>query len=195
MRDTEELVASVARALFDGSTRIPGRGRTVDVAPPWKRITVEDAFRHIAGVPLEAVLPDEERFFRILVERIEPGLGYPKPVFLTRWPASMASLARLTPDDPRFADRVEAYIDGLEISNGFGELIDPEEQRARLWRDRAERRRTGLDDYPIDERFLAALEEGLPPCGGNALGLDRLVMLMTGATSIEQVLAVPQSRL
>lgn len=195
MRDTEELVASVARALFDGSTRIPGRGRAVDVAPPWKRITVEDAFRHIAGVPLEAVLPDEERFFRILVERIEPGLGYPKPVFLTRWPASMASLARLTPDDPRFADRVEAYIDGLEISNGFGELIDPEEQRARLWRDRAERRRTGLDDYPIDERFLAALEEGLPPCGGNALGLDRLVMLMTGATSIEQVLAVPQSRL
>ena len=64
-----------------------------------------DAFRGIAGVPLEAVLPDEERFFRILVERIEPGLGYPKPVFLTRWPASMASLARLAPEDPRFADR------------------------------------------------------------------------------------------
>lgn len=195
MRDTEELVASVARALFDGSTRIPGRGRTIDVAPPWKRITVADAFRGIAGVPLEAVLPDEERFFRILVERIEPGLGYPKPVFLTRWPASMASLARLAPEDPRFADRVEAYVDGLEISNGFGELIDPEEQRARLWRDRAERRRTGLDDYPIDERFLAALEEGLPPSGGNALGFDRLVMLMTGATSIDQVLAVPQARL
>jgi lysyl-tRNA synthetase class 2 len=107
----------------------------------------------------------------------------------------MASLARLAPDDPRFAVRVEAYVDGMEISNGFGELIDPEEQRARLWRDRAERRRTGLDDYPIDERFLAALEEGLPPSGGNALGFDRLVMLMTGATSIEQVLAVPQSRL
>jgi lysyl-tRNA synthetase class 2 len=158
-------------------------------------MTVAEAFRRIAGIALDDVLPDEERFFRILVERIEPGLGYPRPVFLTHWPASMASLARLVPTDPRWADRVEAYVDGVELSNGFGELIDPEEQRARLLRDRDERRRTGRDDYPIDERFLAALEEGLPPSGGNALGLDRLVMLVTGASSIADVLAFPQSRL
>lgn len=195
MRDTEELVAAVARAIGHGSTVIPARGRAVDVAPPWKRMTVAEAFRRIAGVELDQVLPDEERFFRILVERIEPGLGYPRPVFLTHWPASMASLARLAPDDPRYADRIEAYVDGVELCNGFGELIDPEEQRARLHRDRSERLRTGRDDYPIDARFLAALEEGLPPSGGNALGLDRLVMLVTGARSIEDVLAFPQSRL
>ena len=194
MRDTEELVASVARALCGGTT-LPGRGRPVDVAPPWKRLTVADAFSRIAGVELADVLPDEERFFRILVETIEPGLGYPKPVFLTRWPASMASLARLDPEDPRWADRVEAYVDGLELSNGFGELVDPREQRWRLERDRQARRASGRDDYPIDERFLAALEEGLPPSGGNALGVDRLVMLLTGARSIEEVVAFPQRRL
>ncbi len=195
MRDTEDLVASVARVLGHGSTVIPARGRPVDVAPPWKRITVVEAFRRIAGVELDTVLPDEERFFRILVERIEPGLGYPRPVFLTHWPASMASLARLRPDDPRYADRVEAYVDGMELSNGFGELIDPVEQRARLTRDQAERARAGLDVYPQDPRFLAALEEGLPPSGGNALGLDRLVMLMTGAPHIDDVLAFPNARL
>ncbi len=193
MRDTEELVAAVARAVT-GSTTILARGRPVDVTPPWKRLPVAEAFRRIAGVELASVLPDEERFFRILVERIEPGLGYPRPVFLTHWPASMASLARLHPEDRRFADRVEAYVDGVELCNGFGELVDPEEQRMRLHRDRSERLRTGRDDYPIDERFLAALEEGLPPCAGNALGLDRLVMLVTGARSIDDVLAFPQSR-
>lgn len=195
MRDTEELVGSVARAVGHGSTIIPGRGRPVDVAPPWKRLTVSEAFRRIAGVELDTVLPDEERFFRILVERIEPGLGYPKPVFLTHWPASMASLARLSPEDPRYADRVEAYVDGVELSNGFGELIDPHEQRVRLERDRAERARTGRDVYPLDERFLAALAEGIPPSGGNALGLDRLVMLVTGARTIDDVLAFPAARL
>lgn len=195
MRDTEELVAAVASALGDGSTVIAARGRPVDVAPPWTRMTVEEAFRQLAGVELASVLPDEERFYRILVERIEPQLGHPRPAFLTHWPASMASLARLVPEDPRWADRVETYVDGVELSNGFGELVDPEEQRARLQRDRSERRRLGLDDYPIDGRFLDALEEGLPPCGGNALGLDRLVMLVTGAPSIEDVLAFPQSRL
>jgi lysyl-tRNA synthetase class 2 len=195
MRDTEELVAAVARALGHGSSVLPGRGRPVDVAPPWKRITVAEAFRNIAGVALEDVLPDEERFFRVLVERIEPGLGYPKPVFLTEWPASMASLARVCPHDARFADRIEAYVDGIELCNGFGELVDPVEQRARLEHDRAARASSGRAVYPIDERFVASLEEGLPPCGGNALGLDRLVMLAVGARSIEDVVTFPQSRL
>jgi lysyl-tRNA synthetase class 2 len=194
MRDTEELVAAVATELH-GSTVIPARGRPVDVSPPWPRLTVEDAFADLAGVALDDVLPDEERFFRVLVERIEPRLGHPKPVFLTRWPASMASLARLCPDDARFADRVEGYVDGLELCNGFGELVDPVEQRARLERDRDARRARGLAEHPIDERFLAALEEGLPPSGGNALGLDRLVMLLTGAPTIEDVLAIPSERL
>jgi lysyl-tRNA synthetase class 2 len=167
----------------------------VDVAPPWERLRVDDAFRKFAGVEVDAVLPDEERFFRILVDEIEPNLGCPRPTVLTHWPASMASLARLHPHDPKWADRVEVYIDGVELSNGFGELIDPGEQRHRLERDRDARRRLGLDEYPIDEAFLSALEEGLPPCGGNALGLDRLVMLLTGAPCIDRVVAVPSRRL
>lgn len=194
MRDTEALIAFVA-CTTRGGTTLPGRGRPIDVRPPWERLSVAEAFRRYAGMELEDVLPDEERFFRILVDRVEPSLGYPKPVFLTHWPASMASLARLHPDDPRWADRVEAYVDGLELCNGFGELIDPVEQRTRLRRDRDARAATGREAYPIDERFLAALEEGLPPCGGNALGLDRLVMLVTGAHHIEEVVAIPASRL
>ncbi len=90
---------------------------------------------------------------------------------------------------------MEAYVDGMELSNGFGELTNPVEQRARLERDRAARASIGLDDYPVDERFVAALAEGIPPSGGNALGVDRLVMLMTGARTIEDVVAFPQSRL
>lgn len=193
MRDTEELAAHVARVLHHGSTTVLGRGRPVDLAPPWRRMRVEEAFSRIAGVSLSDVLPDEERFFRILVEKIEPGLGYPKPVFLTHWPTSMASLARIRPDG--WADRIEAYVDGLELCNGFGELTDPVEQRQRLERDRAARALQGLADYPIDERFLAALAEGMPPSGGNALGIDRLVMLVLGVKHIEDVLAFPQSRL
>jgi len=137
---------------------------------------------------------DEEAFFRILIDQVEPWLQErPTPVVLHRYPAKMASLARLSSDDPRFADRFEVYAGGLELSNGFVELTDAREQRARLERDRAERRAAGQAVYPIDERFVAALEEGLPDCAGNALGLDRLIMLSSGRGRIADVLAFPES--
>ena len=111
MRDTESLVESVAREICSGTTLPSGS----DVAPPWPRVTIEAAFRDFAGVAVYDVLPDEERFYRILIDAVEPALAaLPHPVFLTRWPACMASLARLCPDDPRWADRFEAYVDGLE---------------------------------------------------------------------------------
>jgi elongation factor P--(R)-beta-lysine ligase len=191
MRDTETLVARVT-AQVTGSTRVPGRDREVDLCAPWDRMKVSEAFERFAGLRIEDVLPDEERFFRILVEQIEPRLGHPKPLFLTHWPASMASLARIAEDGT--ADRFEAYVDGVELCNGFGELTDPIEQRARLMRDRQTRMERGLDVYPIDERFLSALEEGMPPSGGNALGVDRLIMLITGAKRIGDVLAFPFER-
>lgn len=192
MADTEAVVAATATALH-GAARLPSG---TDVAPPWDRLTVAEAFRAHAGVEVLDVLPDEERFFRLLIDRVEPALAERgAPVWLTRWPASMASLARLCPDDPRWADRFEAYVDGLELCNGFGELTDPVEQRARLERDQAARDAAGLDVYPIDERFLEALERGLPESGGVAIGVDRVVMLVTGAAHIEEVLAFPQSRL
>jgi lysyl-tRNA synthetase class 2 len=191
--DTEELVRAAARAV--GRTTLASERGDIALDGAFERLTVAEAFTKYAGVEVFDVLPDEERFFRIVVETIEPQLGRERPVFLTRWPASMASLARLCEDDPRFAERAELFIDGLELCNAFGELTEPAEQRARLVRDQQTRRAAGLPVYPIDERFLAALEDGIPPSGGNALGVDRLVMLACGTRDIEDVVAIPASRL
>ncbi len=194
MRDTEELVAHVAR-LVTGSTRLPGLKNPVQVQPPWERITVADAFARYASVDLDSVVHDEERFYRILVEKIEPELGRDHPTFLTHYPARMASLSRVSAEDPRYAERFEAYLDGVELCNGFTELTDASEQRKRLQADQAARAKLGRSVYPVDERFIAALEDGIPPSGGNALGVDRLVMLTVGAKQIDEVLAFPCARI
>lgn len=194
MRDTEEMVAHVAWSLH-GAPIIERDGRIIDCTPPWPRLTVREAFKQFADTEMDAVLHDEEKFFLTLIEKIEPELGRTKPTFLVDWPSSMASLARLRPEDPSVADRFEAYIDGIEICNGFGELVDPVEQRDRLERDQKKRAERGLPVYPIDERFIAALECGIPPSGGNALGVDRLVMLVLGAKSVADVVAIPSEEL
>jgi lysyl-tRNA synthetase class 2 len=193
MQDTQQLVAAAAHALC-GATMLPGIEGPVDVTPPWECIRVEDAFQRYAGVALESVLPDEDEFYRVLATRIEPQLGRGRAVFLTDYPAPFASLSRLSPSDPRFAERFEAYLDGVELCNGFSELIDPVEQRQRLERDREQREKLGRSVYPIDERFIAALQDGIPPSGGNALGFDRLLMLLTGTKTIDEVMAFPVSR-
>jgi elongation factor P--(R)-beta-lysine ligase len=195
MADTEALVAELAATAGDSAPTLRAGGREVDVAVPWERVTVEEAFRRHAGVSVWDVLPDEERFFRLFVERVQPALGRERATFLVRWPAPMASLARLCPDDARVADRFEAFAGGVELCNGFDELVDPLEQRARLARDQDERRRLGKPVYPVDERFLAALERGIPPSGGNALGLDRLVMLLLGKSHIAEVQAIAPDEL
>jgi lysyl-tRNA synthetase class 2 len=196
--DTEQLV----RAAFALTSRrfVEQGGARVDVEAPFARVTVGEAFARFAGVPAdEAVaLPelDEDRFFRLLVERVEPGLArLGVPVFLTDYPAKLASLARRSPADPRVCERFELYVGETELCNGFGELTDPVEQRARLERDRDARRAAGMPVYPIDERFVAALEEGMPPAAGNALGLDRLVALATGAPRIADVMCFPVDEL
>ena len=109
-------------------------------------------------------------------------------IFLVDYPASQASLARTKPGDSRLAERFELYVAGVELCNGFGELVDPVEQRARLERDQAQRRARGLPGYPIDEKFLDALGR-VPPSGGNALGIDRLVALVCGTTEIRDGMA------
>ena len=195
MRDSEVMVAQVAKAVL-GHTKVLGpKGNDIDLAAPWDRMTVHQAFTQLAGVEVEDVLPDEEKFFLILTETIEPQLGRERPVFLTEWPASMASLARTFPDRPHLADRFEAFVDGMELCNGFGELVDPIEQRSRFTRDQMKRAEMGLAVYPLDERFLSALEEGMPPSGGNALGVDRLVMLLTSAKHIEDCIAFGAGRI
>ena len=113
--------------------------------------------------------------------RVGPALGRERATFVHGYPASQAALARLDPGDPRTAQRFELYVRGIELANGFHELSAPQEQRARFAADNAARARAGLPVYPLDERLLAALDHGLPDCAGVALGLDRLLMLATGA--------------
>jgi lysyl-tRNA synthetase class 2 len=205
--DTEQLVAAVAEAVR-GRPMVTVGGRELDVTPPWPRIAVRDAMARWAGV---VVLGDEpttvlaERaaaagidvggatawddvFFAVFLARVEPAIAaLDRPVMLVDWPAPLAALARRRPDDPRVAQRFEAYLGGIELANAFGELTDPDEQRARFEADRERRRASGRPVFPIDQRLIAALAEGLPPSGGIALGFDRLVMLVTGADHIRDV--------
>jgi len=190
MHDTEQLVARAATLLF-GAPVVHG----MDVTPPWPRITVREAFRKYANADETELLRDEETFFRTYVDHVEPMLGKDGPVFVTEWPAQMASLARLLPHDSAHADRFEAYARGLELCNGFGELTDAAEQRSRHEADRAARAAAGKPVYPLDERFLGALEAGMPESGGNALGFDRLMMFLLGADHIDDVVAFTQARL
>ncbi len=185
--DTEQLIAHVT-----GGAVLLGE-RTIDVRPPFERITVCDAFASFAGWSrertLEAAANDPEAYFRAMVDHVEPALErLDRGVVLADYPASQASLARRKPEDPHLAERFEVYVAGVELCNGFGELTDPIEQRARFEHDRAERRARGLPQYPVDERLLAALAR-VPPSGGNALGLDRLVALVCGTTAIADVMA------
>jgi lysyl-tRNA synthetase class 2 len=188
LRDTEQLVARVT----GGAVHLPGR--TIRAMPPFERLTVCEAYARYANTTeeetLRLALRDEETFYRLLVDVVEPALAaLDHAVFLTEYPACQASLARKKPTDERFAERFELYIAGVELCNGFGELTDPVEQRARFESDRATRAAMGKVAYPIDERFLAALERGIPNSGGNAIGLDRLIALTTGTTSIRDVVA------
>jgi lysyl-tRNA synthetase class 2 len=133
----------------------------------------------------------EDVFFRIMFDKIEHRLGMGRPTMLCEYPISMAALARAKPGDPRVAERFELYVCGVELANAFGELTDPDIQRARLRADMDEKERLYGVRWPVDADFLAALDHGLPDCAGVALGFDRLVMLATGARHIEDVLWLP----
>jgi len=175
----------------------------------FERISVADAFaRHVgadvlgtagdapalaaaAGARLRPDENWEDLFFRLLLERVEPRIGRDRPTFLTHWPAAQAALARRDPADPRVAERLELYMCGIELANAFVELTDPAEQRARFLADRARRHAASGPDWPMDEDFLAALQHGMPPAAGPALGFDRLAMIAAGADRIGQVLWLP----
>ncbi|WP_413203934.1 EF-P lysine aminoacylase EpmA [Rhodospirillum sp. A1_3_36] len=133
----------------------------------------------------------EDVFFRVVLDRVEPKLGRERVTILHAYPACMAALSRRDPRDPRLAERFEVYVGGLELANAFGELTDAAEQASRFTHDMDVKEALYGERYPIDGDFLAALEQGLPDCSGIALGVDRLVMLCTGAKSIEEVLWVP----
>ncbi len=186
MGQTEALVRFVAESLGSAGA-LTYQEKTVDLCPPWERLTVSQAFWCFAGTTPAAALAND-RFDEIVGCAIEPKLGWQKPVFLYDYPAPCAALARRKPDQPDIAERFELYIAGTELCNGFGELTDSEEQRSRFQEAEAIRQSRGHPPYPLPESFLAALSH-MPPASGNALGLDRLVMLFAGADTIDQVVA------
>ncbi len=155
-------------------------------------MTVHAAFERYASCPVEQAIA-ENRFEEILSNEVEPALG-PQPVFLTEYPAELAALARLKAGASHVAERCELYIGGLELANGFSELSDPVEQRSRFAKDEADRRKAGKEPYPVPEDFLDDLA-GMPEAAGIALGIDRLVMLLTDAEQIGDVIAFPEERL
>ena len=196
MRDTESLVRETITEL-SGQLTLVHRGTTVHVDRPFARLTIADAFRIHADHPdgLQLADSDPDEWFRVWVETIEPALSqYEVPVFVVDYPVSQAALAQKKPDDPQVAERFELYCAGVELCNGFGELTDRGEQRARFEVELSARKDRGARNVPLDERFLSALTEGMPPCSGNALGFDRLVMLATGAESVAGVQAFPADR-
>lgn len=180
----------------------------------WERLHMRDAWQRYAGVNLDDYLareamfglcqkkgfnprpdePYEDLFYRIFLNEIEPQLGKDHPVILHHYPAPMAALSRLSPDDPRYAERFEVYVAGLELANCFGELTDPLEQRKRLEKERADRAQAGKDVYDIDLEFIEALKT-MPPSAGIALGIDRLVQLFASCQNIDDVLSLPASKL
>ena len=208
----EELVAAVAKEVM-GATRVPCGDGEIDLAPPWRRITVNDALLQYAGVNLEEYRRDEaglraavqamgieappeagwaKLVDELLSARVEPQLV--EPTFLMDYPAALSPLAKRKPDNPDLVERFEPFGGGLELGNAYTELNDPVDQRQRF-QEQARRRAAGEEEVEmLDEDFLLALEHGMPPTGGLGIGIDRLVMLLTDQRSIREVILFPQLR-
>ena len=187
MDDCEDLIHTVAGAGGSNEGTLFYQGRNIELAPPWPRISVNEAFEKWGSISLQNAL-EHDRFDEIMVEEIEPNLSQTRPVFLYDYPAAQAALARLKPQDSRYAERFELYIGGLEICNAFSELTDPVEQRKRFEFERQHRRQAGKPEYPMPEKFLETLGS-MPPAAGNALGIDRLAMLFSDSKQIDDVVA------
>lgn len=207
----EEMVSTVARDVL-GATTVACGDTEIDFAPSWPRTTLRDAIKQHTGIDFEDH-PDveamqeavascgvtvDERWGRgklideLLSAKVEPNLI--QPTFLLDYPVELSPLAKRRPDNPRLVERFELFIAGREVGNAYSELNDPLEQRERMLH-QARLRAAGDEEVELaDEEFLLALEHGMPPCGGLGLGIDRLVMALTGQPSIREVILFPHLR-
>lgn len=206
--DYHAIMADLEGALAEADRTVGGDG--FFTRTPYERLSVRDAVLRETGVDLRAhadgaslkraaeaagvrtgdATSFDDVFFHLFLQKVEGKLGWERPTYLTEYPASMASLARLKPEDSTVAERTELYAKGLELANGFSELTDAVEQRARLVEEQEFRRKSGRAVYPLDERFLDAVGR-MPPSAGIAVGLDRILMLLLGVESISEVLLFP----
>lgn len=213
MADTVVVIAHAAQTTGIGTFSF--RGKVADPFAEPDLLTVADAFTRFASIDLLATIPEgradrealaaaaagrvrvtdddtwSDIFSKVLVEHVEPNLGQGRLTILYEYPAPESALARAKPSDPRVAERFEVYACGVELANGFGELIDAQEQRLRFTQAMDEKERRYGERYPLDEEFLAAMTQ-MPEACGVALGFDRLVMLASGATRIDQVVWTPR---
>ena len=208
----EEMVVSVA-CMVTGSTKVIFHDQEIDMEPPWPRVSFRQELKRVSGIDIEETQGVEDLIeaargqgvdVRALESRgriidklvgslLEP--GFVQPTFLVDYPIEMSPLAKARPDDPRYVERFEAFAGGMEIANAFTELNDPQVQRARFQEQEVLRKHFGDEDFDrMDEDFLTALEYGMPPTGGLGIGIDRLVMLITGQRTIRDVVLFPQMR-
>jgi lysyl-tRNA synthetase class 2 len=204
----EELVAHVAETVL-GSTTVTRDGAEIDLTPPWRRVTLRDAIRERTGIDvvehptreqlaaaMDSEASPEEGWGKLvdglLSKEVEPHLR--EPTFILDYPVEMSPFAKRHRTDEGLVERWEAYVGGFEIANAFTELNDPDEQRRRFEQQAEELSRGDEEAQPMDENYIRALEAGMPPTGGVGLGIDRLVMLLTGATSLREVVLFPAMR-
>ena len=223
MKDCEELflfinnylLQSVEERATTKAQTLSYQGRVVDLSASWERLTVAQAFAKWAKVNFDDFLQEararkiaeakgykvetnttwEELYNQIFLNEVEPNLGKGKPTILYEFPAAMGALARKKASDPRFAERFEFYIEGLELGDCYSELTDWKEQEERFEHELRELHRMGKTTYDYDHDFIEALKVGLPDCSGIAVGVDRLVMLFADTVKIQDVLFFPEEEL
>jgi lysyl-tRNA synthetase, class II len=206
--ELEALVASVATEVL-GTTKIEREGETIDLGPPWRRVTLREAIKERTGIDV-LEHPSREQLAEALGTEPDPQEGWGKlvdgllskeveptliqPTFVVDYPVELSPFAKRHRSEAGLVERWEAFVGGIEISNAFTELNDPDEQRRRFEEQAEEQARGDEETQPYDEVFVESLEQGMPPTGGAGLGIDRLVMILTGAKSLREVLLFPAMR-
>lgn len=216
-QDTEKLFRTIAKEL--GRQIISYKGHKIDLMSQWEKVSLKELWKKYSGVDLDNYLQTacmreltkkkgykvmfndsfEDLFYKIFLNEIEPNLGWPRPIFVYDYPAKMCSLSRRCEDNPKYAERFELYIGGLELANAFGELTEANEQQKKLEADRQKRKQLGKETYPVDPEFIQALHSGIATglsveiprngtAAGIAIGVDRMVLLLSEANDINEVI-------
>jgi lysyl-tRNA synthetase class 2 len=211
MAMVEEMIPTIAQEAI-GDTRLTYGDHTIDLTPPWRRVSLRQAILEHTGLDIEDFPTQDQLSTHVqmmglkvapkaswgkLVDEIFSTLVQPKliqPTFIIDYPVELSPFAKKKPEDPRYVERFEAFIAGLETGNAFSELNDPLDQLERF-QEQARQRAAGDEEaHPMDEDFIVALMHGMPPTGGLGIGIDRLVMLLTNQESIREVILFPQLR-